>query len=237
MSFFSRTFRKLRETKYRYLCSSSHVRIVNSSRFRVEKNAKIRKSRIQVDSGEVTIGENCVLSNVYLIVRKGHVYIEPNCIVQGCVIEVSNGSVYISHHSKIACRHLWVRFGGELSIGSYTNLNQGSEVRADERVQIGSYCQISYNVNIWDTNTHNILPTGERKRLAEQHFPKFGHEESKPLTKPVIIGDFCWIGEYATILKGTTLDDNVVVGYHTLLTGQHIESGNKVVQNTDIKII
>ncbi|MBR0024034.1 MAG: hypothetical protein IJP59_05430 [Muribaculaceae bacterium] len=195
------------------------------------------KSTVVVRAGNVVIGDKCRIENASIYINKGELVLGEGTIVRDCFIEIDNGKINISHHSKIQCRHLWTRFGGTIKIGSYTNLNHGTEVRADELVEIGSYCQISYNINIWDTNTHNILPQEDRKRLAEQYYPTFGYEEQRPITNPIIIGDYCWIGENASILKGTILGNNVVVGYHTLLLGQNIEDNKKVVQDLSIKII
>lgn len=50
----------------------------------------------------------------------------------------------------------WIRYNANVRIGNYNNINERSWLRADEQITIGDYNQISYNVMIWDTNTHNI---------------------------------------------------------------------------------
>lgn len=234
---FKKTLLKLTETRYRYLLSHSNVRINARSQAQIDRSVAINRSTIIGKCATISIGENCTISNALIHVKNGTLTVAPHTTIKDCFIEIDDGIITIGDHSRIQCRHIWIRFGGRLSIGSYTNLNRGTEVRSDECIEIGSYCQISYNVNIWDTNTHNVLPPDERKRIAEQYFPRYGHEEIKPQTKPIRIGDNCWIGEYATIMKGTMLGDNVVVGYHTMLIGQQIEENKKVVQQIDIRVI
>ena len=59
----------------------------------------------------------------------------------------------------------------------------------------------------------------------------------KPKTAPVIIGDDVWIGEKSSILKGTSLGNNVIVGYNTTLVGKHIPTNKTVVQKIELSII
>ena len=137
----------------------------------------------------------------------------------------------------MSAKRFWVRFGGVVNVGDYTNINDGSEVRCDESVNIGRYNQISYNVNIWDTNTHNIYPPEKRRNLTEKYWPYFGREIERPATKPVYIGDDCWIGENSAILKGTMLNKEVVVGYNTVIIGLSIDKGKKVVNAYNLRIL
>ena len=126
-----------------------------------------------------------------------------------------------------------MRFRSDLKIGRYTNVNEGSEIRVDEKVTIGDFNQISYNVNIWDTNTHNIYPKDERRKIAVENYPIFGYEYEKPKTKAIKIGSDCWLGKEVTILKGVELGDNVIVGYRTILSNCKIEDSHKVFSKID----
>lgn len=232
---FNKIITKLRETKYRYLFSRSNVRFSSDSTADISHDARIANSTVVVSNGKVTIGKNCKLVNVSIYINNGELNLGDWSIVKDCFIEINEGKVSVSHHSKLQCKHIYARFGGAIDIGCYTNLNHGTVVRAEQSVKIGSYCQISYYVNIWDTNTHNFHSIDERKRLAEVHYPEYGFEETHPPTKPVEIGDFCWIGEYASIMKGTTIGDNVIVGYHTMLLGDTIANNKKIVQKIELR--
>ena len=97
--------------------------------------------------------------------------------------------------------------------------------------------QISYNVNIWDTNTHNVYPSGKRREIAEKYWPYFGKEIERPKTRPIHIGDDCWIGENTSILKGTNLSNNVIVGFGTVLTGVKVEEGKTVMNKVELRIL
>lgn len=71
------------------------------------------------------------------------------------MLTVFNGSLDIGHHNRFMNR-FWIRYNANVRIGNYNNINERSWLRADEQITIGDYNQISYNVMIWDTNTHNI---------------------------------------------------------------------------------
>lgn len=238
-----RKIKSIQEIKFHYLLTHSKVHLSKQSICKIDKSAKIRNSSIFIaKDATITIGKNVKINNAEIYVEKGDLEINDFCIIESnsnnrLKIIIHDGNVSIGDHTKIACNRIWVRFGGVLSIGNFTNINGGSEIRCDEKIIIGSYVRISYDTRIWDTNTHRMLSSEDRRNVIRNHFPFFGFEDERPSTKPIFIGDDCWLGEGASILKGTSLGNCVNVGYKTVLVGQHINSNNTVVQDIIIKII
>jgi acetyltransferase-like isoleucine patch superfamily enzyme len=107
---------------------------------------------------------------------------------------------------------------GTCSIGDFTLVN-GALIMAEERIEIGSYCLISWSVGIADSDFHPIVPA-QRRLDAEALAPFFKGRPARPKipTKPVIIGDNVWIGMNATILKGVTIGENSVVAAGAVVT-------------------
>jgi acetyltransferase-like isoleucine patch superfamily enzyme len=64
-------------------------------------------------------------------------------------------------------------------------------VRSRDSITIGARCAISWDVQVLDTDYHELVG-------------------SEP-TRPVVIGDDVWIGARAVILKGVTIGDGAVV--------------------------
>lgn len=223
-----------------YIFNKSRIHIMQGGIFKRNKDAYIKHSQITVfGKGKLTIGKYVKLENVFIYIEKGELFIDDYTIIKGdsqeiCAILVDNGNVHISHHSLIAAKRIWVRYGGELKIGAYTNINANSEIRCDEAIFIGNYCQISYQVRIWDTNTHHIYPSNERKEIAHNFYPNIGKDNIKPKTKPIMIGDECWLGEKSAILKGTIIENNVNIGFNTIVSGKKNPNFSTVV--TDIKL-
>lgn len=235
---------KLRETRWYYRLQGSTVRVQGTMNVSND-GVVIRGSTIYIDKGSVLIlHEGVRLEGIGLWVTNGgrveigaYSFMEKGGNATRPEYIINNGMLLVADHSKLACQRLWVRYSGIIEVGQYTNVNHGSEIRADEKVVIGSYCQLSYNLRIWDTNTHCAYPPEKRRQLTRDHFPRFGYEYERPHTAPVMIGNGTWIGERASILKGTKLDENVIVGYNTTVVGKHIPANKTVVQGIELKII
>ncbi len=107
---------------------------------------------------------------------------------------------------------------GRVRVGDYSLLN-GALIMADEAVEIGSYCLISWNVAIADGDYHPI-DAAQRRQDAMALSPYLPNRPERPKIKtaPVKIGDNVWIGMNAVILKGVTIGDNVVVAAGAVVT-------------------
>lgn len=234
---------RLTEIKWRWLFQRSYVRGVGNARIIIHEGVNIKNSHIITYPGtRLLIDKDAQLRNTKICLMHGSLTIGRNSIICGTkyqpmIIDINNGDMHIGHHNRLTCRKVWVRFGGKLTIGDHTNINSGSEIRCDERVDIGSYNQISYNVRIWDTNTHTILPAEERRKITVEKFPCFGYEDKRPKTAPVIIGNDCWIGEYSAILKGSKIDDRCIVGFGTIITGKTVPEDTTAINSNSLRLI
>jgi acetyltransferase-like isoleucine patch superfamily enzyme len=88
--------------------------------------------------------------------------------------------------------------GAVIEIGDDTFLNHRSEIIAHERVSIGRRCLIAWDVQIIDSDSHQL--------------------DDGPVQKPIAIGDDVWIGCRATILKGVTIGAGAVVAAGSVVT-------------------
>jgi acetyltransferase-like isoleucine patch superfamily enzyme len=96
-------------------------------------------------------------------------------------------------------------------VGDFTLLN-GALLMAEERIEIGKHCLISWNVGIADSDFHPLEPA-QRIQDTLALAPYLKGRPPRPLlrTAPVIIKDNVWIGMAAVILKGVTIGENSVV--------------------------
>ena len=94
-----------------------------------------------------------------------------------------------------------VGYDATLSVGAGTFLNDGSAVWCDSATAIGPGCAISWGVRILDSDRHRLIRDGEPSPDA-----------------PVRIGQGCWIGANALIMKGTQLGDGSVVAAGAVVT-------------------
>ena len=107
---------------------------------------------------------------------------------------------------------------GHCKVGDFTLLN-GALIMAEDRIEIGSHCLISWNVGIADSDFHPLEPA-QRLIDAKALAPFFENRPPRPKlrTAPVIISDNVWIGMNATILKGVTIGENSVVAAGSVVT-------------------
>ena len=107
---------------------------------------------------------------------------------------------------------------GRCRVGDFTLLN-GALIMAEERIEIGSHCLVSWNVGIADSDFHPLEPA-QRLVDAKALAPFYKDRPPRPKlhTAPVIIADNVWIGMNATILKGVTIGENSVVAAGSVVT-------------------
>lgn len=107
---------------------------------------------------------------------------------------------------------------GSCSIGDYTLLN-GALIMAEERIEIGSHCLISWNVGIADSDFHPLAPA-QRRIDAMALAPYFKDRPQRPKleARPVRIADNVWIGMNAIVLKGVSIGENSVVAAGSVVT-------------------
>lgn len=230
----------IKEVKWKYLFTGTYCRVCKGGKISVAENVALRNSRIYIYPGsELIISDNVLINRCTISVYQGVTTIGSGSIIgkgkRNCLMNIEKGVLSIGSRSFIKADRIWIRFGGRCSIGDYCNINEGSEIRCDSSVTIGNYNQISYNVNIWDTNTHGILNKEERRAITEEHFPYFGFEKERPATAPIKIGDDCWIGKNVTILKGSIIQDEVIVGFGCFIVGKNIPAKSTVVNDIQLK--
>lgn len=239
--YLKRAINLLQQVKYRYLLSKTIFRIEKGASSKFGKNIHLSNSKILITKGStLVIGDNVRISDTNIFVH-GNFIIGNNSILekgyqQNKTKIYIEGTMSIKNNCRLRC-NIRVRFKGNLNIGKYTNINEETEIRVDDSVYIGNYNQISYKCIIWDTNTHNIYEDDKRRKLSEKYYPNLGYEYEKPKTKPISIGDDCWIGQEVAILKGVKVNNSSIIGFRTTLSNCEIGPGKIVVSKNDNLII
>jgi acetyltransferase-like isoleucine patch superfamily enzyme len=127
-----------------------------------------------------------------------------------------NAKLIIGSNSMIhrGCK-IVVHSGGCLTIGNSTYINENARIHCRKHISIGDKCAIAWNTNILDTDIHTIYYADNKRTNNDAD---------------VVIGNNVWIGANSTVLKGTTIQDNCIVGANSVVKGtlnsQQIYSGN-----------
>ena len=129
------------------------------------------------------------------------------------------GAVVIGKHvSCYAGCSFAIGKNGRCAVGDFTLLN-GALIMAEEKIDIGAYCLISWGVGIADSDFHPLEPA-QRLIDAQALAPFFKDRPPRPrlATAPVKICDNVWIGMNAVVLKGLTIGENSVVAAGAVVT-------------------
>ena len=107
--------------------------------------------------------------------------------------------------------------GGEIKIGEWCYVGEGSRIWSAASIEIGNRVLISHSVNIFDSLTHP-LQAAARHEQVKQIFEQ-GHPRQISLDEsPVKICDDAWIGAGAIVLRGVTIGEGGVVAAGAVVT-------------------
>ncbi len=106
---------------------------------------------------------------------------------------------WIGHGSKLRVHE------GEASIGAKTVMGQECTISVFQHVAIGRECVVADRVMLIDFD-HGVVEVERPIRLQGIY------------KRDVDVGNNCWIGYGACILRGATVGDNCIVGTNTVVT-------------------
>ena len=92
-----------------------------------------------------------------------------------------------------------------LELGKNFDANNGFNCICKGNISFGSDCLLGWDVTVLDSDGHRMVINGESVKEM----------------LPVNIGSNVWMGAKTTVLKGSCIKDNTVVGYGTLVSGSY----------------
>ena len=126
-------------------------------------------------------------------------------IDRGAILSATDGGVITVGKNVSFCRHSQViARGGKITIGDNVHLGSGSIIVSHCSVQIGQNTLIAEYVVVRDQD-HSVV--SRPIRSAGFH------------TGAIAIGEDCWLGAKATVLRGSTIGNGAVIGAHSLVRG------------------
>lgn len=107
--------------------------------------------------------------------------------------------------------YVYVAEGSTLSLGTKgTFIGSDTKIICRDQITIGDCVEITWECQIYDTSFHYIKQEGK---------------DVEPLTKPIIINDYAWIGNRSTISKGCILPSHTIVASGSLCNKDYSEFG------------
>jgi len=172
-----------------------------------------------------------------------------NCVLKSCVFDVvgENNSIVIGEGTVVKNVQFYLRGSGcHIEIGKDCYLGEGTRLHIEDsesvlrigdrttvgealfavtepqsKMMVGSECMIAHDIEIRTGDSHSILDveTGERLNKA----------------RDVLIEDHVWIGAYAKILKGVTIQKGSIVALGAIVTKNIPE--NSIVAGNPAKLV
>ena len=133
-----------------------------------------------------------------------------------------------------------------ISIGECTSITQGcvlADLKPDEgegmpKIVIGNHCTFLYRFQCNAANSvvigdyvlaaSNVLITDSDHVVDPDGIPVT--RNCSLISRPVRIGNNCWFGQNAVVLKGVTIGDNCIVGANSVVT-KSFESNSVIAGN------
>lgn len=118
--------------------------------------------------------------------------------------------------------NVYLERDARIEIGEKCFFNHGCSLNALLEIKIGGGCIFGENVKIYD---HNHRFADRIHQIKEQGYS----------VAPVEIGAHCWIGSNVTVLKGTKIGDNCVIGAGCVIA-EEIPENSIVTMNRELVI-
>ncbi|MGY3494979.1 acyltransferase [Bradyrhizobium sp. USDA 4502] len=125
--------------------------------------------------------------------------------------------IVVGDNSIIRGELMTFAHGGEIRIGKWCYVGEGTRIWSAGSIEIGNRVLISHSANVFDNLTHP-LRAAERHRQVQQIFTR-GHPNDISLDEgPVKICDDAWIGAGAMVLRGVTVGVGAIVAAGAVVT-------------------
>lgn len=126
------------------------------------------------------------------------------------------GSAHIGNGSK-----MYIAENAKLLLGDNFAISASSAINCYKEIQFGKNIQFSWNCLVMDSDTHFIYDNNGN-RINED--------------KSILFGDKIWIGCNTTILKGTIIPSNCVIGAKSVVVGKNFRN-NTIIAGIPAKCI
>ena len=152
-----------------------------------------------------------------------------------------NSNILLGDLNHLQCQLLVFNYGGKIKIGNRAYIGVNSRIWSGESVEIGDDVLISYNVNIIDSDCHEIdyLERAESQKIIFEN--GYSSQKGSVKTAPIVIGNNVWINFNSYIRKGVRIGDGAIIGACSVVTKDvepfTLVAGNpaKIVRKLDTK--
>ena len=114
-------------------------------------------------------------------------------------VDKTNG-IKRSQFSHDSCLHIGQH--GTLILNEYEDFGPRCNIACYEMIEVGSWLSTSWDVQVFDTNFHFLISNEGKVHRA---------------TKPIKVGNHCWIGNRTTLNPGAKISDYTTIASNSLV--------------------
>ena len=189
-------------------------RIPFNNSFRIKRNKLLIEGKVLIKCKI-----NCAGTNNTIICRPGGYMINSNIIIRG-----NDNVIIIGNDTFLKNGELWVEDShNKIVIGDKTRICGKTHLACIEgtEIDIGKDCLFSTDIVFRTGDSHSIVDlSGNRINQS----------------KSIIIGSHVWIGNKVTILKGSKIMDNSIIGTGSIVNSSFNEE-NVIISGIPAKVI
>lgn len=132
-------------------------------------------------------------------------------------MQAQDARIRVGMFSLIAGELLIFAHGGQISLGQWCFVGEGTRIWSSCSITIGNRVLISHNVNVFDSLTHPLNASSRHEQFKA--IMVAGHPRQINLgERPVVLEDDVWIGAGASVLRGVTVRTGAVVATGAVVT-------------------
>ena len=126
-------------------------------------------------------------------------------------------AIVVGAHTHVRGELLTFWNGGQINIGEWCYIGEGTRIWSQSSISIGNYVLIAHLVDIHDTNSHPI--DWKERRLDTEAILSGGYRTpTQTVSAPVTIEDDVWIGFKASVLKSVHIGRGAIVSAGAVVT-------------------
>ncbi len=104
--------------------------------------------------------------------------------------------------------------GAYFEMGHLASIASNGKVICKEKIVMGNYARMGSECQLIDTNFHQLYDTQTRERF--------------PMTAPITVGNYNFISNRVTIMRGTITPNHCTIASNTLCTKDYTSLGNHI---------
>ncbi len=121
--------------------------------------------------------------------------------ISPCILTI-DGTLIVEQDTAIGMgTYILIAKNATLSIGNKSIIGSNNKIICYNSISFGKNCRIPWETQFTDTSFHYVEKDNEISSL----------------TQPIILGNYCWIGNRSTISKGTILPDYSIVASNSIV--------------------